>query len=41
MEGEKIMTKEEMLNYETNIYINLVRIKKYQKEINPELEFEE
>ena len=40
MEGEEIMTKEEMLNYETNIYINLVRIKRYQKEINPELEFQ-
>lgn len=40
MEGEEIMTKEEMLNYETNIYINLVRIKRYQKEVNPELEFQ-
>lgn len=40
MEGEEIMTKEEMLNYETKIYINLVRIKRYQKEVNPELEFQ-
>lgn len=39
MEGE-IMTKEEMLNYETNIYINLIRIKRYQKENNPELEYQ-
>lgn len=34
------MTKEEMLNYETNIYINLIRIKRYQKENNPELEYQ-
>ncbi len=34
------MSKEEMMNYETNIYINLIRIKKHQKEINPELEYQ-
>lgn len=39
MEAEN-MTKEEMLNYETNIYINLIRIKRYQKENNPELEYQ-
>lgn len=34
------MTEAEMINTETNIYINLIRIKKFQKEINPELEFQ-
>lgn len=34
------MSKEEMINYETNIYINLIRIKKFQKETNPELEYQ-
>ena len=38
--GCEEMTKEEMINYETNIYINLVRIKKHQKEINEELEYQ-
>lgn len=34
------MTKEELINVETTYYINLVRIKKFQKEINPELEYQ-
>ncbi len=38
--GADEMSKEEMLNYETNFYINLIRIKKFQKEINPELEYQ-
>ena len=38
--GEEVMTREEMINTETNIYINLIRIKRYQKEINPELEYQ-
>lgn len=38
--GEEVMTEAEMINTETNIYINLIRIKKFQKEINPELEFQ-
>ena len=39
MEDER-MTEAEMINNETNIYINLIRIKKHQKEINPELEYQ-
>lgn len=38
--GAEEMTREEMINTETNIYINLIRIKRYQKEINPELEYQ-
>ena len=38
--GEECMTEAEMINNETNIYINLIRIKKFQKEINPELEYQ-
>lgn len=34
------MNNYEMLSYETNYYINLIRIKKYQKENNPELEYQ-
>ena len=34
------VNEKEMINYETNIYINLIRIKRLQKEINPELEYQ-
>lgn len=34
------MTREEMLKYETEYYVNLVRIKRYQKEVNIELEYQ-
>lgn len=34
------MTKEEMINVETNYYINLIRIKRFQKDTNPELEYQ-
>lgn len=34
------MNNYEMISYETNYYINLIRIKKHQKETNPELEFQ-
>ncbi len=34
------MSFEEMKQVEIDIYINLIRIKKYQKEINPELEYQ-
>lgn len=30
----------ELISYETNYYINLIRIKKHQKEKNPELEYQ-
>ena len=39
MEVQRV-TEAEMINTETNIYINLIRIKKFQKEINPELEYQ-
>lgn len=39
MEEERT-TEAEMINNETNIYINLIRIKRHQKEINPELEYQ-
>lgn len=39
MEADK-MNFEEMKQVEIDIYINLIRIKKYQKEINPELEYQ-
>lgn len=35
-----IMTETELINFEINVYINLIRIKKYQKETNPELEYQ-
>ncbi len=31
---------EEMKQFNIDYYINLIRIKKHQKEINPELEFQ-
>lgn len=34
------MSFEEMKQVEIDIYINLIRIKKYQKEVNPELEYQ-
>ena len=34
------MTFEELKQFEINVYINLVRIKKHQKELNPELEYQ-
>lgn len=40
MEAKERMTEAEMINNETNIYINLIRIKRYQKELNPELEYQ-
>lgn len=39
MEADR-MNFEEMKQVEIDIYINLIRIKKYQKEINPELEYQ-
>ena len=39
MEDEK-MTFEELKQFEINVYINLVRIKQHQKELNPELEYQ-
>lgn len=38
--SEEIMTKEEMINTEINTFTSLMRIKKYQKEENPELEYQ-
>lgn len=34
------MTFEELKQFEINVYINLVRIKQHQKELNPELEYQ-
>ena len=34
------MNFEELKQFNIDYYINLIRIKKYQKEINPELEFQ-
>ena len=34
------MNTQEMINYEINYYTNLIRIKKHQKETNPELEYQ-
>lgn len=34
------MTYEELKQINIDYYVNLVRIKKHQKEINPELEFQ-
>ena len=34
------MTKEEMITVEIDKFANLMRIKKYQKEENPELEYQ-
>ncbi len=34
------MSDKEMINNEINIYMNLIRIKRFQKEINPELEYQ-
>ena len=34
------MNFEELKQFNIDYYINLVRIKKYQKEVNPELEFQ-
>ncbi len=38
--SEEIMTKEEMINIEIDKFTNLMRIKKYQTEDNPELEYQ-
>lgn len=34
------MNFEELKQFEINKYIDLIRIKKYQKEVNPELEYQ-
>ncbi len=34
------MSFEELKQFNIDYYINLIRIKKHQKEINPELEFQ-
>jgi hypothetical protein len=34
------MNFEELKQFNIDYYINLIRIKKYQKEVNPELEFQ-
>ncbi len=38
--SEEIMTKEEMINIEIDKFTSLMRIKKYQTEDNPELEYQ-
>lgn len=38
--GVDEMNFEELKQFEINKYIDLIRIKKYQKEINPELEYQ-
>lgn len=37
---DEAMTFEELKQIEIDKYINLVRIKRFQKELNPELEFQ-
>lgn len=34
------MTREEMLKYEIDYFVNLMRIKKYEKDMNEELEYQ-
>ena len=34
------MSFEELKQFNIDYYVNLIRIKKFQKEINPELEFQ-
>lgn len=38
--SDETMTKEEMITYEINTFTNLLRIKKYATEENPELEYQ-
>ena len=38
--SEEAMTRDEMLKYEIEYYINLIRIKKVSKELNEELEYQ-
>ena len=37
---EDDMTREEMLNFEINYFVNLMRIKKAEKSTNEELEYQ-
>lgn len=37
---EDNMNYEELKQFNIDYYINLIRIKKYQKELNPELEYQ-
>lgn len=34
------MTREEMLKYEIDYFVNLMRIKKHEKDMNEELEYQ-
>ena len=34
------MTREEMLRYEIDYFVNLMRIKKFEKDVNEELEYQ-
>lgn len=34
------MTREEMLRYEIDYFVNLMRIKKFEKDVNEELDYQ-
>ena len=34
------MTREEMLKYEIDYFVNLMRIKKFEKDVNEELDYQ-
>ncbi|MBE5940001.1 MAG: hypothetical protein E7266_06340 [Lachnospiraceae bacterium] len=40
MEVEELMSRDEMINYEINYYVNLLRIKDAETGVNKELDYQ-